>query len=78
MYIGLNDIITEGSWEWTGSGQSSSSFTTYWKNGEPNDSGGEDCAVMETWSSDPLKSWNDVPCTRESNWVCEKNHKRCN
>ncbi|KAL1023626.1 hypothetical protein UPYG_G00043710 [Umbra pygmaea] len=74
MYIGLHDIITEGGWEWIGvatSGQSSS-VTTYWKNGEPSNGDGEDCAVIITSTSDALKSWNDVQCTKEYNWVCER------
>ena len=46
MWIGFNDINTEGTWEWKDGTQSIS--YTYWKPGQPNNAGGQDCAVFQT------------------------------
>lgn len=40
--------------------------------GEPNDDMGiEDCAAVYP-TSDPMKAWNDVPCSHPLKWICEK------
>ncbi|XP_045572325.1 uncharacterized protein isoform X4 [Salmo salar] len=76
IYLGFHDTNTEGVWEWINDGalgQSSAPGTTYWRDGEPNDADqGEDCAQLSKKVSDPLKSWNDVPCTTTLHWMCEK------
>ncbi|XP_045569434.1 hepatic lectin isoform X2 [Salmo salar] len=76
IYLGFHDTNTEGVWEWINDGalgQSSAPGTTYWRDGEPNDADqGEDCAQLSNKVSDPLKSWNDVPCTTALHWMCEK------
>ncbi|XP_024264278.2 C-type lectin domain family 4 member E [Oncorhynchus tshawytscha] len=76
IYLGFHDTNTEGVWEWINDGaldQSSAPVTTYWRDGEPNDANqGEDCAHLSKMASDPLKSWNDVPCTMNKHWMCEK------
>uniref|UniRef100_A0AAY5K148 C-type lectin domain-containing protein n=1 Tax=Esox lucius TaxID=8010 RepID=A0AAY5K148_ESOLU len=74
-HIGLHDMNTEGDWEWVDDGPSRKSSTpdiTFWNDGEPNNSGGEDCAEIVTKAKNPLKSWNDIPCSKNINWVCEK------
>uniref|UniRef100_A0A4W5JI07 C-type lectin domain-containing protein n=1 Tax=Hucho hucho TaxID=62062 RepID=A0A4W5JI07_9TELE len=76
IYLGFHDTNTEGVWEWINDGalgQSSAPGTTYWRDGEPNDANqGEDCAQLSKQVSDPLKSWNDIPCTTNIHWMCEK------
>ncbi|XP_052372853.1 CD209 antigen-like isoform X1 [Oncorhynchus keta] len=76
IYLGFHDTNTEGVWEWINDGaldQSSAPVTTYWRDGEPNDANqAEDCAHLSKKASDPLKSWNDVPCTTNIHWMCEK------
>ncbi|CAB1326932.1 unnamed protein product [Coregonus sp. 'balchen'] len=76
IYLGFHDTNTEGVWEWINdgqSGQSSAPGTTYWRDGEPNNTNqDEDCAHLSKKESDPLKSWNDIPCTTKIHWVCEK------
>ncbi|KAJ8000584.1 hypothetical protein DPEC_G00181900 [Dallia pectoralis] len=46
-HIGLHDTKAEGLWEWINDGPSreSSALKTYWNDGEPNNSGEEDCVV---------------------------------
>ncbi len=64
FWMGFNDIATEGSFVWA-----SGDAVTYtnWNGGEPNNSGGEDCA--HTWSTG---TWNDIPCTGyPARYVCE-------
>ncbi|XP_068034969.1 hepatic lectin-like [Anomalospiza imberbis] len=67
FWIGLTDRNSEGNWEWVDGTDSKSSFT-FWREGEPNDSGNnEDCAHL--WISG---KWNDVHCTFECFFVCER------
>nr|XP_014130065.1 hepatic lectin-like [Zonotrichia albicollis] len=67
FWIGLTDRNSEGNWEWVDGTDYKSSFT-FWREGEPNDSGNnEDCAHL--WISG---KWNDVHCTFECFFVCER------
>lgn len=44
---------------------------SFWRDGEPNNAGDEDCAHNNA-GKNPIKSWNDAPCSAKSFWVCEK------
>ncbi|XP_040469407.1 hepatic lectin-like isoform X2 [Falco naumanni] len=67
FWIGLTDENSEGEWEWIDGTDYKTTFT-FWKEGEPNNSGNnEDCAHL--WVSG---KWNDVYCTYECYYVCEK------
>ncbi|XP_056366532.1 hepatic lectin-like isoform X2 [Oenanthe melanoleuca] len=67
FWIGLSDRNSEGNWEWVDGTDYTSAFT-FWKEGEPNDSGrNEDCAHL--WISG---KWNDVHCTFECFFICER------
>ena len=63
FWIGFNDQTSEGNWTW----QSTGSGFTSWTSGEPNDSGGEDCAEMWFGSA----SWNDKDCGESLTFLCE-------
>jgi hypothetical protein len=64
-WIGYTDAAVEGDWQWVdGSGSGFSS----WGAGEPNDSGGEDCAGTN-WSG--VIYWNDYSCSSALAFVCE-------
>ncbi|XP_039369797.1 F-box/LRR-repeat protein 12 isoform X3 [Mauremys reevesii] len=67
FWIGLSDENSEGEWKWIDGSDSTTGFT-YWKEGEPNNSGqNEDCAHVWTYGE-----WNDVHCTYECYYICEK------
>ncbi|XP_062975356.1 hepatic lectin-like [Elgaria multicarinata webbii] len=66
-WIGLHDMDLEGHWKWIDGSDYINSFT-YWKRGEPNNDGfNEDCAHL--WVNG---EWNDVYCTYQCYYVCEK------
>jgi len=64
VWIGLNDLDQEGSWEWT-----TGEPVTYtnWAPGEPNDADGEDCVHVEG-AAHPVHAWrwNDLSCHRST------------
>ncbi|KAK9971284.1 hypothetical protein ABG768_024658 [Culter alburnus] len=63
VWIGL----FRDSWQW--SDQSNSSFR-YWRSGEPNNAGVDNCAAIT--SNDALRDWNDVPCYTQLPFVCHE------
>ena len=65
-WLGLNDLTTEGSWEWT----SGLPFTyTNWMGSNGGINTGENCVAMRSTYGD----WNDDNCNGFSNlrFVCE-------
>jgi hypothetical protein len=66
-WMGGNDIAVEGDWVWiTGEPM----IYENWRAGEPNDFGdGEDCMILEGARGG---SWDDRPCTRLYDFVCER------
>ncbi|XP_074486699.1 CD209 antigen-like protein C isoform X1 [Sebastes fasciatus] len=66
-WIGLTDSETERIWKWV---DGTALGTSYWYLGEPNNNNDEDCA--EIWDYEKEKNWNDVPCKKQSYWICEK------
>ena len=55
QWIGYTDKANEGTWLWANGDPAT---YTNWDRGEPNDSGGEDCAIIFAWGT-----WNDLPCS---------------
>ncbi|KAL7855871.1 hypothetical protein AOLI_G00194750 [Acnodon oligacanthus] len=67
-WIGLTDSETEGVWKWV---DGSALTTEFWRPGEPNINGDEDC-VITGYASDPVYSWADFTCNNRFAWICEK------
>ncbi|XP_047677059.1 hepatic lectin-like [Tachysurus fulvidraco] len=69
FWIGLKDDHTEGIWKWL---NETTLTEGYWMDGEPNDDKArEDCAVVYS-RGNPMKTWNDLPCSLKQKWICEK------
>ena len=83
IWIGANDIDTEGTWIWDNGTTSSDNgltdnistnsvtwadnSTKKWNGSEPNNSGNEDCANITNSGG----KWNDLPCTNSLYGVIE-------
>ncbi|KAK2843593.1 hypothetical protein Q7C36_011808 [Tachysurus vachellii] len=68
FWIGLKDDHTEGIWKWL---NETTLTEGYWMDGEPNDDKAlEDCAVVYS-TTNPMKTWNDLPCSLPQKWICE-------
>ena len=64
MHIGINDIATEGTWQYATGGDL---VYTNWGNGQPdNHQNGQDCGT--TW---PGTTWDDDHCDLERPSICE-------
>ena len=68
VWIGAHDRNREGTWEWV-TGESWS--YTNWYSGEPNNSGGEDCAHMYSLGGREAGYWNDSRCGGSLYFICE-------
>ncbi len=64
-WIGYTDSASEGTWAWVDA--STDGYTAWWS-GEPNDSGGEDCAGINFGA---IGYWNDYQCASVLPFVCE-------
>ena len=64
-WIGLQDLVTEGSFEWT---DSTPLDFEGWSPGEPNNVGEEDCAHLASWAGG---LWNDIPCDVPAFYICQ-------
>ncbi|XP_016018525.2 CD209 antigen-like protein 2 isoform X1 [Rousettus aegyptiacus] len=67
-WIGLSDQNNEGSWKWVDDTPLRLSF---WKEGEPNNIGDEDCVELNG------DGWNDSICNADYFWICEKPSSPC-
>ncbi|XP_078664090.1 E-selectin-like [Branchiostoma floridae x Branchiostoma belcheri] len=66
FWIGLNDKHTEGEWLWEdGSPHDPNVDWGYWGVREPNNQGGEDCAIRRS------TDWNDVTCSAYRKFICQ-------
>ena len=66
MHIGINDIATEGTWQYATGGDL---VYTNWGNGQPDNHqnvNGQDCGT--TW---PGTTWDDDKCDQERPSICE-------
>jgi hypothetical protein len=74
-WIGADDLLVNHTWRWVNGTPLAGGYTD-WCVGEPNDAGGEDCAVTG-WTSDYdlgptcADGWNDLSCEIEAPFICE-------
>ncbi|PVD37344.1 hypothetical protein C0Q70_04343 [Pomacea canaliculata] len=73
FWIGLHDIIVEGTWLWVNNNQARERVLWllaryfHWATGEPNSDGNEDCVAI--WVTCPSQNglWNDYDCSKRYN-----------
>ncbi|XP_031180122.1 uncharacterized protein LOC116067724 [Sander lucioperca] len=80
-WIGLQDLVKEGDHIWI-NGERIQKNVNYWIPGEPNNAiaswdkeqSGQDCVAIippKAIGKDWLKSWDDIVCGGERNYICE-------
>ncbi|VDI67661.1 perlucin-like [Mytilus galloprovincialis] len=71
VWISGTDLLVDGEWIWAKEGRSIDYFR--WAPGQPDSAsmnlGGEDCIELVRGSN---FMWNDVPCQKHINFVCER------
>ncbi|XP_059196490.1 CD209 antigen-like protein C [Centropristis striata] len=68
-WLGLTDRETEGTWKWV---DGTALNQSYWRRGEPNSFQGKDEDCGELRFPDEENGWNDISCTSQNYWICEK------
>lgn len=66
FWIGLNDFEVEGRWVWTESNKEPE-YSSWAATAPNNDDNNETCGIMN-----PLGEWNDIPCSAQIDYICEK------
>ena len=67
MCIGLNDRLKEGQFVWSdGTPFNNSRSYSNWRDGQPDNSGNEDCVVLNN------NKWYDEPCSDTDKYICER------
>ncbi|KAJ8043975.1 Aggrecan core protein [Holothuria leucospilota] len=66
-WIGYSDQSREGSWVWTDGGTSKYES---WDSRQPDDAGGQDCAIMWTHAGDRGR-WDDNRCPLRLSFTCK-------
>ena len=69
-FIGLTDEATEGTFVWV-NGDTSTLAEINFASGEPNNSGNEDCVVLN-WLGQPFNTANDFQCSENAFALCER------
>ncbi|KAG2466118.1 MRC1 protein, partial [Polypterus senegalus] len=73
-WIGLNDVASEGQWEWS-DGSPYLEEVQYWRPGQPDNwQDDEDC--IEITGLD-YGRWNDAFCTKSDQYICKKQTAIC-
>ena len=72
-WIGLNDIVNEGSWRWVNGHRAATNDVTLWMQNEPHGIINKDCAGINFRNSQFDKNLAfDATCSRSYKAVCEK------
>ncbi|XP_052889796.1 C-type lectin 37Db-like [Anopheles moucheti] len=73
LWMSANDLGEEGEFHWASTGERVN--YSNWSDKEPNDyKSGEDCVVLAYWKKGGSKhhyKFNDTPCTRDYQFICE-------
>uniref|UniRef100_H3C3E4 C-type lectin domain-containing protein n=1 Tax=Tetraodon nigroviridis TaxID=99883 RepID=H3C3E4_TETNG len=76
FWIGLNDRVTEGVWEWS-DGTPYVEYLSFWMLGQPDDWGeepGEDCGQVVGYNNG---HWNDDNCNNKRKYICKHINRKC-
>ncbi|XP_078061285.1 C-type lectin domain family 4 member A-like isoform X2 [Mustelus asterias] len=73
--IGLTDRGNEGNWSWVDGTPVSS--PRWWEDQPDNADGNENCGAIGRDFKTNKFGWNDVPCSLEFNFMCEKRAPSC-
>ncbi|XP_078062893.1 C-type lectin domain family 17, member A-like isoform X2 [Mustelus asterias] len=69
-FIGLTDRGSEGNWKWVDGTPVSKS---HWLKNQPDNwNGDEHCGTVSKVDGEDVFGWNDVPCSMEFPFICEK------
>lgn len=71
-WIGLNDIVTEETFEWSDPNVITYPSIFNWMLGEPNNDDDEDCVkIIDVVEAVTGGNWVDVMCRQERNYICK-------
>ena len=75
LWIGLNDISEEGEWKWESghmcsyTGNDNCNNDDHWGEGQPDNLGGQDCAVLSCDSVE--NAFKDIDCSEIKGYLCD-------